>query len=52
MKTILKETLILMAFLIGATASAQNLINKSKVSTHLQEMVVNTAAKATSTSPL
>ena len=45
MKTILKETLILMAFLIGTTASAQNLINKSKVSAHLQEMVVNTATK-------
>lgn len=45
MKIIFKATLILMAFLIGITASAQNLINKSKVSTYLTEMVVNTAAK-------
>ena len=45
MKTILKATLILMAFLIGTSVSAQNLINSSKVSTHLQEMVVNTATK-------
>lgn len=45
MKIIFKANLILMAFLIGITASAQNLINKSKVSTYLTEMVVNTAAK-------
>lgn len=45
MKIIFKANLILMAFLIGISASAQNLINKSKVSTYLTEMVVNTAAK-------
>lgn len=45
MKTLFKATLMLMVFLINITASAQNTLNKSKVSAHLTEMVVNMATK-------
>ena len=46
MKKQFKTTaLILMGLLIGTTASAQNTVNKSKVSAHLQEMVNGSATK-------
>ena len=46
MKKLLKTTAVLLVvFLIGASVSAQNQVNNSKVSMHLQEMVASSATK-------
>ena len=46
MKKNFKTTAVLLVgFLIGASVSAQNQVNGSKVSAHLQEMVVHSATK-------
>ena len=46
MNNLLKTTaVLLMGLLIGTSVSAQNMVNGSKVSAHLQEMVVHLATK-------
>ena len=45
MKTLFKASLIIIGFLTGASVSAQNQVNNSKVSVHLQEMVAHSSTK-------